>query len=119
MFSLVMWASVASRPERACTCIPGCAPPTSSLSTWSRSIQRRSNAVVPPDFFFFFFGFSFLCVVVCSECGGVGYASVSDGSDCEDKELLDDEHDSHLAALRAPAEDTSLVAAELSNDLAF
>ena len=73
----------------------------------------------PTRFFFFFFGFSFLCVVVCSECGGVGYASVSDGSDCEDKELLDDEHDSHLAALRAPAEDTSFVAAELSNDLAF
>ena len=44
---------------------------------------------------------------------------MSDGSDCEDKQLLDDEHDSHLAALRAPAEDTSPVAAELSSDLAF
>ena len=73
----------------------------------------------PTRFFFFFFSFSFLGVVVCSECGGVGYASVSDGSDCEDKQLLDDEHDAHLAALRAPAEDTSLLAAELSNDLAF
>ena len=73
----------------------------------------------PTRFFFFFFSFSFLGVVVCSECGGVGYASVSDGSDCEDKQLLDDEHDSHLAALRAPAEDCSLVAAELWNDLAF
>ena len=44
---------------------------------------------------------------------------MSDGSDCEDKQLLDDEHDAHLAALRAPAEDTSHLAAQLSNDLAF
>ena len=49
----------------------------------------------------------------------VGYGSVSDGSDCEDAELLDDDHDPHLAQLRAPAEDTSAFSAQLLDDLAF
>ena len=49
----------------------------------------------------------------------VGYGSVSDGSDCEDAELLDDDHDPHLAQLRAPAEDTSVFNAQLLDDLAF
>ena len=49
----------------------------------------------------------------------VGYGSVSDGSDCEDVELLDDDHDPHLAQLRAPAEDTSVFNAQLLDDLAF
>ena len=44
---------------------------------------------------------------------------LSDGSDCEDKELLDDDHDSHLAQLRASVEDTSVFDAQLMDDLAF
>ena len=44
---------------------------------------------------------------------------MSDGSDCEDAELLDDDHDPHLAQLRAPVEDTSAFSAQLLDDLAF
>ena len=45
MFALVTWVPAASRPETASTSSPDCAPPTSSRSTWTPSIWRRSSVV--------------------------------------------------------------------------